>query len=865
MCNWISILLSLAIATDNICSHHVASFSLPHHHYHLSSSTHQPSIILSSSRNYKWHTKYSKQQHSSTTHILYSTSNNDELIKALLNNKDTPSDNDPYSKYTHQIAIPLSNASELHSALTAIQTSLVRDCPRLIRACIMPALLRMPLLYVDASSLITSGSTMNDGSVDVLLEEVVHNSIRNVVYGQQTTDEEDGIVKPILLPFQGLELQGNDNSVLYAVGHNVNDLRKKKRSVTKNRFISADTGEETQEEDDGVIIVDDWESSAAINTGPSGWEILEKLVHNIQNELESKHGLDTCWPLDEAQVEVEYDDDGDNDGYEDPLVAAIKQKQKKKRWRPRVPFVRLPTDFYQELEADSEKKKKNKGDNNDADNDNKDDSEPSFIDMGFDGISPLFWYEAWGEEDILSPPGVRMQSVAVYKRMSPGGGEAESSFYVPTSSSGGPQTWKSGSGADKGGLSMELPAGDAKLRARERREAAKANERLGEVEQRAEQEWEEGKARWMEELDNQGLDGSGLLSDDDEDSLAQFDVGMEIGEVTVEGDAAYSSPWVERDVDESDVTASEMVEQVVEPPIQPSASSSHKEKSQSNSPKMSQQSSDTKPLRELPSIEDNPIFQRLWKGKPQVTAKGQNAALALDGTPPESNEPLPPYPSDGHFVGAWRIVSFTPGSNPAAEDTESKESDNFILRVDKQVMGGPVLDAEYKHKAAGGEWRMFQAVRKSASDSEDSESISPPITQTRLRIKLLIPPEKKLNLVLEGEVTRMPGGGGGGGGGGTDSSFQLANGGILDGMLDNIDDIQPQSGSTDGESLLYCSGEAWMEDVEGGTNRRKVGTFSLMKLKTIKRENLIYTVDVNRIVEDTLDDLSWSKSEDSSE
>ena len=36
------------------------------------------------------------------------------------------------------------------------------------------------------------------------------------------------MVKPILLPFRGLELQGKDNSVLYAVGNNINDKRDQK-------------------------------------------------------------------------------------------------------------------------------------------------------------------------------------------------------------------------------------------------------------------------------------------------------------------------------------------------------------------------------------------------------------------------------------------------------------------------------------------------------------------------------------------------------------------------------------------------------------------------------------------------------------
>ena len=134
-----------------------------------------------------------------------------------------------------------------------------------------------------------------------------------------------------------------------------------------------------------------------------------------------------------------------------------------------------------------------------------------------------------------------------------------------------------------------------------------------------------------------------------------------------------------------------------------------------------------------------------------------------------------------------------------------------------------------------GEWRMFQAVRKSKSKSEeDSETLAPPITQTRLRIQLLIPPERERVLILEGEVTRMimPGGD-------TSSSdgWMMPNGGMLDGMLPKV---------AEDEGLLYTAGEAWMEDAEGGGNRRKVGNFSLMKLKAIKRENLIYTVDVSK-------------------
>ncbi len=724
--------------------------------------------------------------------MLHSNSKSvdDVLFNSLLGNG-AAIDQDPYSQYTHQIAIPLQDASELHSALHAIQTSLVRDCPRLIRACVMPALLRMPLLYVDGNNLQSGGS--NNG-VDAILEQVVHNAIREVVYGDDVKDRASafkspspgvpmmGMANPILLPFRGLELQGHDNSVLYVVGYDVNVKSEKK----PKKRIDAYYDDEDEEE---VYTVDDWSDVTATKKGPSGLEILEKLVYKIEHELESKYGFRTCWPLDEPQGdEIEYDND-------DPIIAAVKQRQRK--WRPRVPFVRLPPDFYDNLQHDSDKKSSAVGEN--------DDDAPSRIEIGFDGISPLFWYEAWGGKEILSAPGVRMQSVAIYRRMVPGGGESETSFYVPLSSSPSDMNGDAGN-------SLELPVGDSKIMARERREKAKAMERLGDVESRAEREWEEGKARWVEER------GKKYSFPDEE----QFNV-------TVVGDAAYSTL-------ESAIGVHSIPERV-EDDVQTETGHIQSDFTFSTLP----QPSTTKPRRELPNFEDNPIFQRLRKGQSQVTPQGQNTALTLDGTPPSIDEPLPPYPSDAHFVGAWRVVSSPLGTDKV--DAESKSSDNFILRVDGQVMGGPILDAQYQHKAAGGEWKMFQAIRKSGASSS---STSTPATQTRLRIRLLVPPEKDRALVMEGEVTRLVMPGTVEEASSSGQEWTMASGGVFEGMLKSIGDMQPQPETKSGEGLLYCAGEVWMEDAEGGTNRKKVGTFALMKLKSVDRKNLIYTVDVSR-------------------
>ena len=235
--------------------------------------------------------------------------------------------NDPYSRF------------QRHTQIVPLHIS-----PSSIRPFMSYKYLYSRLSEIDCSlengNLIGGGGS---GSVDAILEEVVHKAIREVVFGDEkglssVATSSSGMIEmaePIPLPFEGLELQGEDNSALYAVGNNVND---ETDSMKKKNQINDDE----DEEDDGVFVVDDWSTATMIETavietsGPSGWEMLEKLVHSIQNELESKYGLKTCWPLDKPQ--------GEEIDYDDPMVAAIKQKQRK--WRPRVPFVRLPSDSY---------------------------------------------------------------------------------------------------------------------------------------------------------------------------------------------------------------------------------------------------------------------------------------------------------------------------------------------------------------------------------------------------------------------------------------------------------------------------------------------------------------------------------------
>lgn len=135
---------------------------------------------------------------------------------------------------------------------------------------------------------------------------------------------------------------------------------------------------------------------------------------------------------------------------------------------------------------------------------------------------------------------------------------------------------------------------------------------------------------------------------------------------------------------------------------------------------------------------------------------------------------------------------------------------------------------------------MFQAVRRSNDDDDTSDA---PVTQTRLRIKLLIPPEKTQMLVMEGEVTRI----GFGGRAPTSSSAFSGTGGMLDGMSTAklLKDGETNN-SVSGEEVLYCGGEAWIANIDGSGRRRKLGPFSLTKQRVVDRSKLIYTVPASR-------------------
>lgn len=222
-----------------------------------------------------------------------------------------------------------------------------------------------------------------------------------------------------------------------------------------------------------------------------------------------------------------------------------------------------------------------------------------------------------------------------------------------------------------------------------------------------------------------------------------------------------------------------------------------------------------------PNPSDNPIL-RDWKQRisesPTIL---KNNAESLGTTK------LPPFPSDEHFVGIWSLDLFPKGGN-----FDENANENIVLRVDGTTAGGPILDVQNQHRAAGGTWKFFQAQWIGPSD-EGSEA---PL-KTRLRIRLLIPPLKEKVLVLEGEVT---------------SGFLVTVESI---SQENMKELRKSAFESfvdmkedrkEENKVLQCTGEMWCEDATGVGNREerkriKLGRFHLIK-ETYQPKNYKYSI-----------------------
>lgn len=714
----------------------------------------------------------------STTHIISKTmtrsrflteinnNNRNDFIEALL---DERNDSDPAYKCSHMIAVPLEQSHDLLLELESIQRGILYNCPLLINACIAPVVMRMPLLLVDTETKNLSSSISNDelfgrrsngvtgdglGKANDLLtsrdpvtqelHKIVNQVVNEMIYVQpeerntinsENQSERDGVnednIKPIMIKFENLEIDGDKNEVLHAIG-----------------------------------------------TEDASTPLLRKVLEEITRRIESK-GWKAYLPPDEPQGKLGgLNEDGAS-------------------WRPRVPFMRLPNDFFETLPDP-------KGPDGNWDNYSKEEKE-SYIRMpeeGGNGLSPIFWYKWWNDK-LCKGNGVRIRELAVYGRTGPYG-VTEQGFYLPH-------------------LRTKLPDGNKQLQREEQKDKEYDGKRREDQERMMDfdnfdedvnlNSFEKEIANFKSTADRRMLQTVYDLSSTD---------ASEVGDITesigVQPDPASTSFQEDLDTDKAqDYYSTSITDEIIK--------SIEKPISSGDWTKLSKKKNKPRP-------EDNPIFKN-WKNR---------VTMAADTVPKIAQAPLPPYPSDEHFVGIWRLVS-APGS-PIMDENEILEAingdpssnENLILRVDGTIAGGPILDKVNNHRAAGGSWKFFQA-EYIGGDHEDEDL--EPVVQTRLRVRLLVPPSKDKVLVMEGEIKR----------GGITSAESVSRDNVnelrsgssfgINKMLMN-DTTKSAKAENDDKDTIFVTGEAWIEDVSPNGNRSKLGRFSMVKKRVA--EQYTYTV-----------------------
>jgi hypothetical protein len=271
------------------------------------------------------------------------------------------------------IAIPLEQNHDLLLELESVQRGVLYNCPLLIGACVAPVVVRMPLILVDTK---TSGSvvstddlfgrrggvgasnpsTGDDNSlltsrdpITKALHEIVNDVVDEYIFVKQANDSQnddededirrDGIneknIQPIMMKFKGLEIDGDQNEILHAIG-----------------------------------------------TEDSSTPMFRQVLSEITRRIEDK-GWKVYLPEDNPQ--------GKNGGLDEDGAT----------WRPRIPFMRLPNDFYDTLPPPAG------WDGNFEDY--SDEAKESYMRMpeeGGNGISPIFWYK-WWEDSFCNGKNVR--------------------------------------------------------------------------------------------------------------------------------------------------------------------------------------------------------------------------------------------------------------------------------------------------------------------------------------------------------------------------------------------------------------------------------------------------------------------------
>lgn len=450
---------------------------------------------------------------------------------------------------------------------------------------------------------------------------------------------------------------------------------------------------------------------------------------------------------------------------------------------------------------------------------------------GGNGISPIFWYK-WWEDKLCNGKSVRIRELAIYGRTGPMG-VSEQAFYLPH-------------------LRTKLPDGNRILQKEEASDRNYDQMRRSDQEKMLDfddydesdetQSFEREMAGFKSTADRRMLETVYDLSPDEADDVGAIAESLK-AESKEEMDRLDSEKVSAKDVINVNVAPKEEEEEIekdVTVNVNANVDGGSESESKSEAKAAEIVKSIEKPMatgdwskfvkkkKNKPKPEDNPILKN-WKQRVSSAAAVNEASA--------SKKILTPYPSDEHFTGIWRLVSSPGGAMMDEEELmeaingDANSSENLILRIDGTTAGGPILDVQNRHRAAGGSWKFYQAEWCGDPDiDEEGREVDRPV-QTRLQVRLVIPPSKDRVLVMEGEVKR--------GGIASVESISKENARELFSSssfgINNVDSGKARDSLPEKEEdmFVFVSGEAWVENLnaEEKRSRTKLGRFSLLKRK----------------------------------
>jgi len=503
-----------------------------------------------------------------------------------------------------------------------------------------------------------------------------------------------------------------------------------------------------------------------------GTQTLQRLVEELQATIAQETGWRTSLPEDNHSNSSENNDS--TSGHT--------------QFRPRIAFMRLPDDWEEHLKEQVAQ-------------DGVLAADETYLltaDQGGNGISPIHWGR-WAD-DVLGGL-CRLREVAVYQRSTPphagsGLSSPEQTFDLPAASVPLPD----GNAAQQKGEAVFAKYQEQRLREMEaalKREREDNNSEGGVSSESASRPAQVAHPPLIPEDDlllsmtkaklekiYEGNDGRGISDD--------------IATNSASSEASEQDPKNEKQPTEFDW--SDIQAELSESPQRPSDPESIDDWTRQRIEKavMSrarvQSELELAKKKDKPPIEENTVFTKYKNGS--LVPENNDTLLAP--------RDLPPFPSKEHCTGFWRMLGSPTGFD--VEEGDASRSDNLVLRVDGTIAGGPILDQETRQKASGGTWTL--SCKEGRVD---------PV----LQIRLVIPPQKKRVLVMEGmleSLSTMP------------LDVPLAPNTF---RIPQLEDRAASSAAAAKSDELFCNGSVWIEDAETkGESRDDIGTFSIMKLNT---------------------------------